>query len=816
MVGEGVADHRIIGWVDGPQVEDGLVVVHPSDDRELQLAQPGGVVAVEGEGVGLLPVIEIVEDLLAGRPTTAGDLRHVLAGLMGRADVDLDGMTRALGSLLGIVDAKTSIPEMAWATRSVIEAVASNQPLVVVLDDLHLAKPPVVAMLEHMVSRAGAVPVLLVCLTRTLSRGEGLAAADAPTVLFADDETLAADLTPLDLIPLADAETERLVDDASGGPLRSEVVAKVIEGAGGVPLFVDQLLPILGDGDVTIPATVEAVVHARLDALPADAATCLERIAVAGRSFGLANAQALLLETFTADEIETNLRVLVEQGLLVERITTADEASAADESAEPTLAFVHDRVRSVAYGRTTKRDRAELHRRYGDWLDAPGNGVHGSNDEMVGFHFEQAYRYQRELSSVGPAERSLAERAASKFHAAALAAVGRSDLQGATALLRRCSALSSEQARLEVDPLLGSILGESGELREALELLDKHVADATERGERLAATRGLLESMIIRMQTDPTDVSARFTALEPELVSILERSSESAGFARFWHLKGLVHWHRVHCEHATSSWRRAASHAGHVGDERRLSEALSWQASATFYGPMPSNEGIELCQGIAERLGDDRLASSQVKLSMACLYAMRGESEIARFLVKESDHARDLIDQHLHAAAPHREAFVALMVGDPMDARSRLAWGIDQLRSIGDRALLSTNAAILAHVLIKEGDLAEAESLTVLSEQAGDIDDVATHISWRAARAKCLAAVGDYKPAIELATTAVEMAGETDCLVAIGDAHADLALVLGQAGKQSAARQHLSEACDVYEAKGHLIGVRYCRRQLDR
>ena len=55
---------------------------------------------------------------------------------------------------------------------------------------------------------------------------------------------------------------------------------------------------------------------------------------------------------------------------------------------DDTYRFHHVLVRDVAYAGTTKDARAELHERFGTWLEQRGRAA----DEIVGYHLEQAHR----------------------------------------------------------------------------------------------------------------------------------------------------------------------------------------------------------------------------------------------------------------------------------------------------------------------------------------------------------------------------------------------------------------------------------------
>ena len=67
---------------------------------------------------------------------------------------------------------------------------------------------------------------------------------------------------------------------------------------------------------------------------------------------------------------------------------------------DDTLRFHHVLIRDVAYSAITKESRADLHERYGSWLEK-----RNEPDELVGYHAEQSHRYR--ASSIRAIPRSI-------------------------------------------------------------------------------------------------------------------------------------------------------------------------------------------------------------------------------------------------------------------------------------------------------------------------------------------------------------------------------------------------------------------------
>src|SRR5438094_2478281 len=98
--------------------------------------------------------------------------------------------------------------------------------------------------------------------------------------------------------------------------------------------------------------------------------------------------------------------------------------------------FRHLLIRDAAYESVPKETRAALHEQFAAWLDAHVHLV--EQDEIAGYHLEQAARYREEI---GSPDAVLAEAAFRRLSAAGQAALGRSDWNGARALMRRALVL---------------------------------------------------------------------------------------------------------------------------------------------------------------------------------------------------------------------------------------------------------------------------------------------------------------------------------------------------------------------------------------
>jgi class 3 adenylate cyclase len=155
---------------------------------------------------------------------------------------------------------------------------ARNQPLVLVLEDLQWFDPTSIDLVHALSDRGAQAPLLVLATARPEFR--------PPWGLGPHHKVIS-------LAPLDDAQVQRMIAElASRRALSTDVVRRVSERAGGVPLFVEEVTRlILERGErraaQTIPATLRQSLAARLDRL-GSARDVAQIGAVLGRSFSYA------------------------------------------------------------------------------------------------------------------------------------------------------------------------------------------------------------------------------------------------------------------------------------------------------------------------------------------------------------------------------------------------------------------------------------------------------------------------------------------------------------------------------------------------
>jgi predicted ATPase/class 3 adenylate cyclase len=250
-------------------------------------------------------------------------------------------------------DAQSAREAIFGAVRSCLEAIAQEEQLVLVWEDIHWADEGMLDLIEYL-SQWLRAPVLQVCLARDdlLERRSSWGASRRTT-------------TTLFLDPLAPADTRLLI----GGLLRdagatSEVIETLAERAEGNPLFAEEMVQRLAEaGSATaadLPDTVQGLLAARLDSLEPFERHLVAHAAVVGRTFW-EGALAPVAEAEGGD-LRAALRTLREKDIIV----PGDGARLADEQE---LTFKHVLIRDVAYAMLPKAVRARKHFEVGAFIE---------------------------------------------------------------------------------------------------------------------------------------------------------------------------------------------------------------------------------------------------------------------------------------------------------------------------------------------------------------------------------------------------------------------------------------------------------------
>ena len=728
-----------------------------------------------GEGITYWPVVEILMQLL-GR-----DAERRLDEL----GIDRSA-SRPLLALLGEGGLQTSAEEIAWAFRHLLEAAAERMPLVVVLDDIHWGEDAFLDLVDHVADLSRDAPILLLCMARPelLDRRPnwGGGKLNATTVL---------------LEPLAAADAEALVGALlEGADIGDDLRARILEAAEGNPLFTQEMVGLVRDSPdaaVTVPPTIQALLAARLDQLHPTERGVLERGSVEGRVFHRGAVQAL---SPSEAEVREPLTALVRRELV-----RPDRTQLPGEDA---YRFRHLLIRDAAYEALPKTTRADLHERFATWIGEHGAGL-VELDEVVGYHLEQAYRYRMELGPTGEQGRTLANRAAERLAAAGRRAAGRGDLRGAVSLLGRAESLFApdDPRRLAILPALGRALQDRGDWERSHAALTDAVSRARAAGDRLVEADALVALAHIDVFTDALPSHDEVRARLEEPLRVFEELGDEGGLARALGLAGQLRFWAGDSASAIGDLERAAAHARTAGDRQQESQSLGYIVIASVHGSTPVDQALEVCrQARAHVDGDRRLEVASLR-GEANVQAMAGRIEEARVAIAAALALAKEVGLSVMAAGVEGDVGrVEAFAGDPVAAERLARPGLDALERIGNQGHWVTAAITVAEALYAQDRLDEAEAVVDQVHAWSMEDDSDPQIGWRRIKAKILARRGELGDAERLGREAVAIASQTDYLENRALACADLADVLGLAGRADEARAELQEALALAERKG--------------
>jgi class 3 adenylate cyclase len=308
----------------------------------------------------------------AARGTARARVRAVMP------DADPEDML-LLDDLLGIADPNVELPRIDpdARRRRLINAtqLARTQPAMYVIEDAHWIDQASESMLADLVTVIPQTHSLVLITYRPEYTGALSRVPGAQNIALA---------------PLTDPETATLVSQLLGSdPSVGELGQIIAERAAGNPFFAEEMVRDLAErgvlrrqrgtyvstadvAEVSVPASVQATIAARIDRLTQAAKRALGAAAVIGSKFSRD-----LLETVGIDPA---LKDLV-GGEFVDQITF---------TGNPAYVFHHPLIRTVAYESQLKSDRAEQHRRLAAAIEAREPESADENAALVAEHLEAA------------------------------------------------------------------------------------------------------------------------------------------------------------------------------------------------------------------------------------------------------------------------------------------------------------------------------------------------------------------------------------------------------------------------------------------
>jgi class 3 adenylate cyclase len=284
--------------------------------------------------------------------------------------------------LLGIADPEVELPKIDPDARrrrltALVNAasLARKTPAIYVIEDAHCIDEVSESMLADFLMVIPQTPSLVLVSYRPEYEGALARVHGAQTIALA---------------PLSDSETAALVSELLGSdPSVGAVITMITEKAAGNPFFAEEMVRDLAErgvlrgdrsayestadaAEVSVPATLQATIAARIDRLDPAAKGTLSAAAVIGSRFSRE-----LLETLGIDPV-------------LEDLVRSEFIDQIRFTRQPEYVFHHPLVRTVAYESQLKSARAELHRRLAATIEGRDPESADENAALIAEHLEAA------------------------------------------------------------------------------------------------------------------------------------------------------------------------------------------------------------------------------------------------------------------------------------------------------------------------------------------------------------------------------------------------------------------------------------------
>ncbi|WP_326550529.1 helix-turn-helix transcriptional regulator [Micromonospora sp. NBC_01813] len=243
-------------------------------------------------------------------------------------------------------DSMTAPQQVFLAVRRMLDGIAADAPVVLILEDLHWADPSTLDLVRHLgQTRAENRRLLLVASFRS-----GGLVRDDPLWQLLASPTFLRRTERLELPAFTLPELRRFINSAANEAVDPELIERCLEWSDGIPFYAEQLMAtgvLDNPEDVRLPADISSVVLARLGGLGKDALRVLRVAAVAGRAMS-----RRLLRTVSGLPGEA-LRDALQECFDRQMLVTGHE--------EDVYRFRHALLREVVYQMTVRDTRVDLH-----------------------------------------------------------------------------------------------------------------------------------------------------------------------------------------------------------------------------------------------------------------------------------------------------------------------------------------------------------------------------------------------------------------------------------------------------------------------
>jgi predicted ATPase/class 3 adenylate cyclase len=358
-----------------------------------------------GRHTPYLPWLDLLRALLGFNPADSDQVKlEKIEALLLEIDPTWREWAVLMGRLLGLdveetsvvhaLDAQTRQRMIFRITTSLVDHIATEQPLLLAIDDLQWADDTSIELVNQTARLIGDRPFLFI-------------------LAYRPDEPLAAILeldepshhTNMRLQELSDKASLQLLDTLlpTTPQMPDQLKRLILNNAQGNPLFIEEVAHSLIENylaldeetgtyhartdleQIEVPDSVNRVIMSRIDRLDESSRNLLKVASVIGKQF----------EHWLLDAIYPYRRAA---GELRERLDELSQREILD-GPHPDLLYLfrHIMTREVAYESMLYADRRQMHRRIGESIERQQAGRLGEYWEVLAYHFGLAEEWEKAL-----------------------------------------------------------------------------------------------------------------------------------------------------------------------------------------------------------------------------------------------------------------------------------------------------------------------------------------------------------------------------------------------------------------------------------
>ena len=736
-------------------------------DEDLCVWIGRGDVARAGSPFAILSsAILAMLDLTGGEPDDVRRGRLLARVEASVAAADARRVAAFLGDMIGIPAAGGAGPELAAAREDAlllgdqrrrafedfVAAEAAKAPVVLVLEDLHLADLPTVKLLDQALRALAGRPFFVLATAR-------------PEL---DDlfPKIWEERVPqkIRVGPLSAKASERIVRHVLGADAAPDLVARIVARAGGHPLHLEEIIRAVAErAGGELPETVLATVEARIGALDPAARRVLRAASVFGRAFWEAAVVALTPQR--PGDVRDWLRELAER----EWITRAEQPRFAGEVE---YVIAQDLVQEAAYAMLPEEDRAAGHARAGEWLEGAGE----RDAAVLARHFELGGEPSRAAGWLLLAAEQAD--AAGDFAAAVRHAERVIEIDPAALRAGRARAVLSE-AHLH----RGELPAARARGFEAMERLP-----AAEPAHFRACAAAVVASSRLGDIAALRDVAARFLALGPSPGIAPAAALAFTAAAAQVVVQLVVAGERALGDRVYAELDGFLGAAPDLPPAARAAFERAGGARAAFAGDLFGSIVHLRAAAVAFDAAGDLRSACSTRKTLGWYLGECGALEEAEGSLRESLALASRMGlTNLVAHAGHDLGTPLLRLGKLAEARRLQEEALAVFQSQGDRRLAAGALAMLSAIALGDGRLADAERDALASLAAAP--SATAQFTAKARLADAHRAAGRHEDAVREADEALGLLGDTapeECFVVCLLARAESLLALGRAGEAAA------------------------------